>query len=123
MRPTYAEKLKERARFRRKMFMLAVLLAFLVFLATTLFGETGILVNMRIRAEYDRLQREAAELRAENQRLMDEIRALRDSDRKVEAVGRRELGFGRPGEVVFVFPERPEDAVQEARIPVESGGN
>ena len=117
MRPTYAERQVLIAQRRRKAFILIGLLIFFSFMATTLFGESGILVNMRVKAEHERLKQERDRIRSQNQRLLNEIRALKSNPRKIEEIGRSELGFGRPGEVIFYFPEDGKKAVQTYQNP------
>ncbi len=105
MTQSYVEKLKTR---KRRLYTVAVLLGsllFLSFIAFALFGESGILVNMRAKREYGDLEAERNQLLLENERLKEEIRGLRTNDRKIEAISRAELGFGRPGEIIFHFPE------------------
>ena len=120
MRPTFAEQLRHRDQKRRKAIILAGALIFLIFIATTLFGDSGILVNLRAQHEYRTLREERDQIVAENRRLKEEIRALRNSTRKIEETARREFGFGRPGEVVFYFPEDPKSAIQEVRYDKET---
>jgi len=114
---------EKRLRYRKAAF-LAFLLLFLSVIATTLFGDSGILANLGIKAEYSKLLQERDELRAENSQLFKEVRELKTSDRKIEAIGRRDFGFARPGEVVFFFPEDPTEPVQMYRQPEhkEDGG-
>lgn len=112
-RSAYAEK-KSR---QRQIAWFAILITGCIFLAHTLFGESGILVNMRVRVEYDKLVEERNNLVHENERLRAEILALKTSDRKIEELGRREFGFGRPGEVVFFFPESKDEPVQRSYHP------
>jgi cell division protein FtsB len=97
----------ERKLLLRKGVILVVALLFLSFVAISLFGDSGILVNMRVKTEHQRLIAERDQLLAENNRLTKEIRALKSDDRKIEALGRKAFGFGKPGEIVFYFP--PDD--------------
>ncbi len=110
-----AAKFRERRQRRMKALALIGLLAFLIFIATALFGESGILVNMRVKAEYERLQRERQTLASENQRLRAEILEIQRGGRKIEEIGRREFGMGRPGEVIYYFPDDAEQPIQVYR--------
>ncbi|MDJ0836955.1 MAG: septum formation initiator family protein [Acidobacteriota bacterium] len=103
----------------RKAGILAFILLFLVIIAGTLFGESGILANLGVQAEYTRLLDEKNRLLKENQRLLEEIRELKSSQRKIEEIGRRDFGFGRPGEIIFYFPKEAEKPVQMYRKAVE----
>ncbi len=117
MKTTYTERLREKSRRRRKALVLIGMLAFLSFIASTLFGDTGILVNMRVKQEYQKLREERERLLAENLRLREEISALKRNPRKIEAISRREYGFGRPGEIIYYFPDEEGAAIQKFRMP------
>jgi len=113
MNPPERLQYREKKQRRRKILLLVGLLLFLTFIARTLFGDAGILVNMRANAEQLRLQQEQEQLVQENIRLLRELKALRSSNRKIEEIGRREFGFGRPGELIFYFPEDAGRAIQK----------
>ena len=113
MRPSHVERYKEKRRRRGKAIVLIGLLAFFTFLAITLFGDSGILVNLRVKQEYQALKSERDRLQLENQRLRNEILELKTSPRKIEAVGRNTLGFGRPGEIIYYFPDKSDQAIQK----------
>ena len=103
----------ERRQLAKKVAYLLLALLFLSFIAGTLFGDKGFLYNMRVQTDHDTLLAEKQRLTAENKRLAQEIQALKNSDRKIEALGRREFGFGRPGEIIFCFPDQEQSAVEE----------
>jgi cell division protein FtsB len=46
-----------------------------------------------------------ARLRAENERLAREVEALRTDSRALEYVARTDMGWVRPGEILFDFGE------------------
>ena len=75
--------------------------------ADALVGEQGLVAMMRARQQYDRLAGEVARQRADNRRMADEARRLRDDPATIEEVARRELGFIRPGEKVFIVRDLP----------------
>jgi cell division protein FtsB len=72
-----------------------------------LVGERGLLAMMRARREGDQLAAAIAQQRAENARLRDEARRLRDDPTAIEEIARRELGLIRPGERVFIVRDVP----------------
>ena len=72
-----------------------------------LVGERGLLAILRARQEYDQLAAAIAQQRAENARLRDQARRLRDDPAAIEEVARRELGLIRPGERVFIIKDIP----------------
>lgn len=118
MATSYVEKLQARRRKYWKALVLIGMLAFLTFIAFALFGESGILVNMRVKTEFRTLQEERDRLMAENARLRDEIKAIRTSPRKIEELGRKEFGFGRPGEIIFHFPAEEEQPIRKYEFPL-----
>jgi cell division protein FtsB len=79
-------------------------LAFLTFVLVVdaLFGEKGFVDTMRARRQYRQVAAALAQKRAENTRLREEIRLLRDDPKRIEAVAREDLGLMREGEVLFI---------------------
>jgi cell division protein FtsB len=72
-----------------------------------LVGERGLLASLRARQEYDDLARTIAHARAENARLRDEARRLKEDPKAIEEIARRDLGLMRPGEKVFIVKDVP----------------
>jgi cell division protein FtsB len=72
-----------------------------------LVGERGLLAMLRARREYDVLSGSIARQRADNARLRDEARRLREDPSAIEEVARRELGLIKPGEKVFIIKDLP----------------
>lgn len=68
-------------------------------------GERGLLAMLRARHEYDRLSAAIARQRAENVRLRDEARRLKEDPAAIEEIARRELGLIKPGEKVFIVKD------------------
>jgi cell division protein FtsB len=92
---------------RRKAATLASLCALIALVVGSLFGDRGILHLMAQRERGERLQRELAELRAENGRLAAEIESLRRDPRAYERLAREQLGLAKSGEIVFLIREEP----------------
>ena len=82
-----------------------------VIIVDGLVGDRGMLAMLRARREYDDLSASIARQRAENARLRDQARRLRDDPTAIEEIARRELGLIKPGERVFIVkdiaPARP----------------
>lgn len=97
--------------------LVAGLLLFLSFVAGTLFGDSGLLMNIQVKNEHRTLTEERNRLENENLRLQREIQALKNNPRQIEAVSRAEYGFARPGEVVFYFPSDPDEPIQVVQPP------
>jgi cell division protein FtsB len=66
-----------------------------------LYANSGFARYLQLRRDLDTMQARNARLRAENERLAREAEALRLHARAVERVARADLGWVRPGEVVF----------------------
>ena len=60
---------------------------------------------LRARHEYGELAATIARQRAENGRLRDEARRLREDPAAIEEIARRELGLIKPGEKVFIVKD------------------
>lgn len=65
--------------------------------------EEGVIHVFRERSRLQDLGRSVAGLREENNRLRDDIRALREDPRAVERLAREDLGLSRDGEIVFIL--------------------
>jgi cell division protein FtsB len=76
-----------------------------VIVLDALVGDRGLLATLRARREYHELAATIARERAENARLADQARRLRDDPRTIEEVARRELGLIKPGEKVFIVKD------------------
>ncbi|MGE5246154.1 MAG: FtsB family cell division protein [Betaproteobacteria bacterium] len=85
----------------------ALLFVSALIVVNTLVGDRGLLATLRAREEYDRLAASIAQERAENARLRDRARRLRDDPNAIEELARRELGLIRPGEKVFIVKDVP----------------
>ena len=58
-------------------------------------------------SKQDELGRHIAMLLHQNEQLRDRIRRLRTNDLTLERLAREQLGFTRPGEVIYRFGARP----------------
>ena len=70
-----------------------------------LVGDRGLVAMLRARHEYDQLSASIAQQRAENARLRETARRLREDPAAIEEIARRELGLIRPGERVFIVKD------------------
>jgi cell division protein FtsB len=91
----------------RKIVQLLLLLVASVIIVDGLVGDRGLLAMLRARQEYDQLAASLARQRAENARLRDQARRLREDPAAIEEIARRELGLIRPGERVFIVKDIP----------------
>ncbi len=76
-----------------------------VVMVDAIVGEHGLLAMRRARHQYDELSAAVARQRAENARLREEVRRLKDDPSAIEELARRELGLIRPGEKVFIVKD------------------
>jgi cell division protein FtsB len=94
------------ARTRRIIHVILLLVA-AVIVTDALVGDQGLIAMLHARRQYDQLAGDIARQRAENARLREEARRLRDDPTAIEEVARRELGLIRPGEKVFIVKDLP----------------
>lgn len=88
---------------------LAILMAYHVVMA-----ENGIRVYFHKRSENSALKSEIERLRAEHETLSKRVSALKTDPQTIEKEAREQLKYTRPGEVVFVTPEKQEQAPSNA---------
>ena len=84
----------------------ALLFVSFVLSIDALAGDKGFFEMLRARGQHAELTGAIHDLRAENARLRDEARRLKEDAATIETLARRELGLIRPGEVLFVVKDR-----------------
>lgn len=94
----------------RKAAIISAILLLIALAVGSIFGDRGYLQLRSQTRRSEALQRDLADLRAENVRLAEEIIALRSNPYAVEKVAREELGLARPGEIVFLLREEDDRA-------------
>lgn len=83
-----------------------------------IFGANGLMVYRQKKVEHERLQKEVQQIQAENERLQKQINDLKTDPKAIEKEAREQLKYARPGEVIYVLPERkdkPATATAEKR--------
>jgi len=93
-------------RTRRLVHLLLLFVASII-VVDTFVGDRGLLAMLRARKAYDELTLAVGRQRAENARLRDEARRLREDPAAIEEIARRDLGLIRPGEKVFIVKDLP----------------
>ena len=88
-------------RMRRRIATGAVIAAALAFGYHAIFGENGISVYQQRRAEDRVVRKKIGELKNENTRLDQQVRALRTDPDAIEREARERLHYARPGEVIW----------------------
>lgn len=96
---------KTETSLKRKALSIALFLILAASALNALFGDRGLLELLKVQEEVESLDREIAMLRAENQRILEEIRSLKTSPLVVERLARENLGLVKPGEVVLLIRE------------------
>jgi cell division protein FtsB len=92
---------------RRKGLNIILGFAAAVLMIDALVGEKGLLEGLRARQAYEEAEASLNALKAENARLRDRMRRLNEDRSAVEALAREELGYIRPGEVLFIIRDAP----------------
>src|SRR5205807_9848825 len=91
----------------RRIVRLLLLLVSVIIVVDALVGDRGLLAMLQARKDYDDLTFAVSRQRAENARLREEARRLRDDPLAIEEIARRELGLIRPGEKLFIVKDVP----------------
>jgi cell division protein FtsB len=92
------------AQTRRIVYYILMFIASVIVL-DSLVGDRGLVATLRARRQHEELAASIARRQAENTRLREEIRRLREDPAAIEEVARRELGLIRPGEKVFIVKD------------------
>ena len=76
-----------------------------VLIVDALVGDRGLLAMLKARQQYRTLEASLVRSRAENARLRDDARRLREDPEAIEDIARRDLGLIRPGEKLFIIKD------------------
>jgi cell division protein FtsB len=90
----------------------AVLLALLV-TWHVIHGQHGLSVWEQKRAEDRALQREIQQLQQENAEMRKQVERLQSDPDAIEREAREKLHYAKPGEVIYVLPEKPQTQPQK----------
>jgi cell division protein FtsB len=99
--------------------IIQAVLAFVVvvLIAEGIVGDRGLLAMLRAREEYDALTMAIARQRADNARMREEARRLREDPAAIEEIARRDLGLIRRGEKVFIVKDVAPPSGDAAAVP------
>ncbi|HEX9291434.1 MAG TPA: septum formation initiator family protein [Anaeromyxobacteraceae bacterium] len=89
----------------RRRFLLGYLAAVLALLGLSAADRDGLRKARRNESEAERLERENAALEQRVARLRREVKALQGDPAALERAAREELGYVRPGELVYKLDE------------------
>ena len=87
---------------RRKVLNIVLGFATAVLLIDAFVGEKGVLAGLRAKRSYEQADAYLNGLRAQNARLREEVRRYADDPGAIESIAREELGYIRPGELLFI---------------------
>jgi len=90
---------------RKKLLAAAGVLFALYLLASFIFGEMGLVKYYRMKAQYNSLTEETAELKQNNVGLRKDVYALKNDPAYVERIARDKLGLARKGEIVYYYDD------------------
>jgi cell division protein FtsB len=91
----------------RRLIRLLLLFVAILIVVDALVGDRGLIAMLDARRQHDELAAAIARQRAENARLREEARRLKDDPATIEEIARRDLGLIRPGEKVFIVKDLP----------------
>jgi len=72
-----------------------------------IFAANGMVVYRAKRAEYQTLQKDIDRLQKENAQYTQEVNELKTDPKRIEKEAREQFHYARPGEVIYVSPDRP----------------
>jgi cell division protein FtsB len=94
-------------RRRRRAIQYSLVFIGVLVIVEALVGDKGLLTMLKARQEYGVLEATLAASKAENARLREEARRLREDPSAIEEIARRELGLIKPGEKLFIVKDVP----------------
>jgi len=90
-------------RFFRTQVYYALAVVFILLPLYSVFGERGLLHLQRLRNEKKALDEKILYLQEENQKMRDRTYRIQHDERYLEKIVREELGWVKPGEIVYRF--------------------
>ena len=91
---------------RTAIFVMA--LGTLFILVNEIFGPNGYMTLRHEKKEYTHLKQQVQTLSEQNQQLEQKINALKTNPEAVEKQARDQLYLAKPGEIIYMLPDRPE---------------
>lgn len=97
-------------RSRRKLATAAVGMVACMVAYHAVFGANGMMVYQKKKAEYRQLLKDNESMQRENDRVQQQIKALKSDPATIEKEAREQLRYTRPGEMVYILPEQNKPA-------------
>lgn len=89
--------------WRRRIATYALLAFSFILMVNALIGENGYLATLRAEREYDTVARELAAVRAENERLAEQVHRLRTDPAALEEAARARVNMIKRGEKMIII--------------------
>jgi cell division protein FtsB len=90
--------------FEKKMYLIpAGCIVFILFF--TVFGDKGLLRIFELKQDKTRIETRLTDGKSENEKLKQEIVALKSDRRYLESIARKDFGLVRSNEVIYQFPQ------------------
>jgi cell division protein FtsB len=90
----------------RRLGIAALVVVCAVLVMNEIFGGHGLLALRRQRREYESLEQQIRDLERQNLELQKQIKALKSDPQAIEKQAREELHLARPGETIYMLPEK-----------------
>lgn len=95
----------KRAADKRKLVIVVAVVAGIALLWSLVMGEMGLVKYFRMKNQENALRAEIDHLTQDNQRLLQEVKALKYDAAYLERLARDKIGLARPGEIVYYYGE------------------
>ncbi len=91
----------------RRLLRAGLVIVTIVVLVDAVMGEKGLLALMRARDTEAAVAHDLQTARQENLRMVEQARRYREDAATIEELARRDLGFIKPGEKLFIIRDLP----------------
>ena len=93
--------------FEKRIYLIpAGCIVFILFF--TVFGDKGLLRIFELKQDKARIETRLTDTKTENEKLKQEIVALKSDRRYLESIARKDFGLVRSNEVIYQFPQEKE---------------
>ncbi len=89
---------------RRRIATVAVIIVTALLFVHVMFGANGMVVYKRKRAELQSLRQQIVQVQQDNDRYSQQVQGLKTDQTAIEKEAREQMGYARPGEIVYVPP-------------------
>lgn len=91
--------------------------ALAMLLLQDIFGNHGVLAMFHSQKQAAEIRKQIDDLDAENRKLQDRVKSLKNDPAAIERIAREEMGLARPGEYIFKIPPKQGDAQSPSVAP------